>query len=566
MKHILSIALASSLLVACGDNSSNEAAQTSQQIADMVIEGGPIYTALDANPTVEAVAVKDGRIIYAGNASSLASFKGPNTQNINLQGTAMYPGFTDAHSHLLGIGFRELTLNLEGTPSIKALVETVKASVDKAQAGSVVTGRGWIETHWPEGRFPTAADLDAVSPNHAVILRRADGHASVVNTKAMQMAGISADTKAPFGGDILKDANGQPTGMLIDAAQGLVGGLTEAPTIAQKKHAFEMASKVYTSYGWTGTHSMSVNYDNVALMEELSDADKLTLRVYNSIDGGDSEKLFTSGPRHSEDGHVITRAIKLYMDGALGSRGAALLEPYHDDPNNSGLMMATEDQYLPIMVKALKAGIQINTHAIGDRGNRELLNWYQDAYAQVPDAERKITNPRWRDEHTQIVNWDDIPRYKELNVIPSMQPSHAIGDLYFAPDRLGKDRLKGAYAWQSLIKSGVIVAGGSDAPVERGDPRIEFYGATIRQSVNGFTNEDWHPEEAVSRQDALKMFTIWPAYASFQENDLGTIEVGKYADFTVFSKDIMTIDGPDILTVDPIMTIVEGKVVYHKGQ
>lgn len=567
MKHTLSLLLATGLLAACGDGANNSTETAAKEAADMIISGGPIYTALDSNPMVEAVAVKNGRIIFAGSADKLATFKGPDTQSINLQGTAMYPGFTDAHAHLLGIGFRELTLNLEDISSIEELKSTVAASVAEASEGAVVTGRGWIETHWPEGRFPNRQDLDAVAPDHAVILRRADGHASVVNSKALELAGITGATESPFGGDILKDEAGEPTGMLIDTAQGLVGSLTQAPTPDEIRHAYSVASDVYASYGWTNIHSMSVHPNNVPVMESLSDQGELDIRVYNSIDGKNPKtlELFQSGGRASDNGKVVTRAIKLYMDGALGSRGAALLEPY-SDADTSGLMMAEEEDYLPIFTEALKAGIQVNTHAIGDKGNRYLLDWYKKAFDAVPVNERKVADPRWRDEHTQIVNWDDINRFKELGVIPSMQPSHAIGDLYFAPDRLGTDRLKGAYAWQSLIDSGVIIAGGSDAPVERGDPRIEFYGATIRQSIDGFSNENWFPEEAVSRQDALKMFTIWPAYAAFQENDLGTIEVGKLADFTVFSKDIMTIAGPEILKVDPIMTIVGGEVVYHKGQ
>jgi predicted amidohydrolase YtcJ len=273
-------------------------------------------------------------------------------------------------------------------------------------------------------------------------------------------------------------------------------------------------------------------------------------------------KLIEQGGQSSQNGEVVTRSIKLYMDGALGSRGAALLEPY-SDADTTGLLMATQEQYRPLHEGALRAGIQINTHAIGDRGNRELLNWYEDVFNSVPKSEWAIKKPRWRDEHTQIVNMEDISRFKSLGVIPSMQPSHAIGDLFFAPDRLGKERLHGAYAWRTLIDSGVIIAGGTDAPVERGDPRIEFYGAVARKSIDGFSNQDWHPEEAVTRTEALKMFTLWPAYASFMENDLGSIEVGKLADFTIFSENIMMIPHDEILKVKTVMTVVGGNVVYR---
>ena len=544
------------LLSACGE------ADTSTT-ADMVLYGGPIYTANDATPMVGAVAVKDGRIIYAGDRDGLKSYKGQGTESVDLKGAAMYPGFTDAHGHLLGIGQREMTLNLEGLPSLQAMMDVVAKRIETATPGEVITGRGWIETHWPEGRFPNRHDLDLVAPDNPVILGRADGHARVINTAGLKAAGITAATKAPYGGDILKDDAGEPTGMLIDAAMGLVAGLLSDPTEAERALAFQKGGDVYAAYGWTGVHSMSVAPRNVAVMEVLSDSDALSIRVYNSLDGDNpaSMEMLRQGPRSSDNGRVITRAIKLYMDGALGSRGAALLQPY-SDAETSGLLLSKKDQVMPMLVEALERGIQMNTHAIGDRGNRLLLDWYEEAMHLVPADLRAIEEPRWRDEHTQIVHPDDIPRFKAMGVIPSMQPSHAIGDLHFAPARLGDDRLHGAYAWQSFIKSGVIVAGGSDAPVERGDPRIEFYGAVSRKDMSGYAGDNWHMDEAVTRDEALKMFTLWPAIASFQEKDLGSIEVGKKADFTVFSHDIMTIDEADILNVATVMTVVDGVVVY----
>ena len=545
------------LLSSCGE------ADTSSS-ADMVLFGGPIYTANDAMPTAEAVAVKDGRIIYVGGADGLDAFKGKGTDVIDLEGAAMYPGFTDAHGHLLGIGEREMTLNLEGTPSLAALVAQVAERVKTAKPGEVVTGRGWIETHWPEGRFPNRHDLDAIAPDNPVILQRADGHARVINSAALSAAGITAATKAPYGGDILKDDKGEPTGMLIDAAMALIAGLITDPSDEDRAEAFAKGGDVYAAYGWTGVHSMSVDPRNVAIMERLSDEGALSIRVYNSLDGNNpaAMEMLRQGPRSSTNDRVITRAIKLYMDGALGSRGAALLQPY-SDAETQGLLLSKKEQVMPMLIEALERGIQMNTHAIGDRGNRLLLDWYEEALNAVPADQRAIKEPRWRDEHTQIVDPDDIPRFKAMGIIPSMQPSHAIGDLHFAPARLGDERLHGAYAWQSFIKSGVIVAGGSDAPVERGDPRIEFYGAVARKDVKGYSAPNWHDEEAVTRDEALKMFTLWPAIASFQEKDLGSIEVGKKADFTVFSKDIMTIEEATILNVDTKLTIVDGKIVYQ---
>ncbi len=535
-------------------------------VADLVILGGTIYTGLDAAPTAEAVAVAGNRIVFVGAAAEARKRVGPGTDLVDLEGAFLYPGFTDAHAHLLGIGRRELTLNLEGIASIAELKEALNVAVEAAEPQQVISGRGWIETHWPEGRFPNRYDLDAVSPENPVILRRADGHAQIVNSAALAAAGIDRDTEAPFGGDILKDADGEPTGMLIDGAMGLVSRLISRPNAAEKKRAYEIAGEVYAAYGWTNIHNMSVDPDDVQLIEELADGSGLRIRVYNSIDGNDLEgvkALLDGGPRQSAGGTVVTRAIKLYMDGALGSRGAALLEPYAD-AETLGLLRSKEEETLPLMIEALRHGIQVNMHAIGDRGNRLLLDWFEAAFSAVPAAERRIAEPRWRDEHTQHLHPDDLGRFAALGVIPSMQPSHAIGDLHFAPDRLGQERLSGAYAWRALIESGVVIAGGSDAPVERGDPRIEFYAAVARRDLKGFSGPGWHPEQAVSRAEALKMFTLWPAYASFAENDLGTIEVGKLADFSAFSKDFMSVEPAEILTAETVLTVVNGRIIFRR--
>ncbi len=535
-----------------------------EETADLIIEGGIIHTLNEAAPTAEAVAIRDGRIIYVGANEGADEWEGRKTKRIDLKGAALYPGFTDAHAHLLGIGQRELTLNLEGTASIADLVSKVEARLAGMAHGEVLYGRGWIETHWPEGRFPTRDDLDAVSPDNPVILRRADGHALVANTRALEGVGITAATETPFGGEILKDPRGTPTGVLVDNAMGLIEPLIDAPSEDDKRAAYIEGAKVYVSRGWTQIQSMSVNPANVPIMQGLLESGDMQLRVYNSIDGNNPavRDLLASGPQYAADGLLTTRAIKLYMDGALGSRGAALLEPY-SDAETSGLVVAKKEEVMPILTEALRAGIQVNTHAIGDRGNRLLLDWYEEAFNAVPAAERKIADPRWRDEHTQIVHADDIPRYKALGVIPSMQPSHAIGDLYFAPSRLGQDRLTGAYAWRTLIDEGNIIAAGSDAPVEVGDPRIEFYAAVARKSIDGFSNEDWHAEEAVTREEALKMLTLWPAYAAFQENDLGSIEVGKIADLSAFSKDLMTIPESEIMSAEAVLTVVNGKMAYQ---
>ena len=535
------------------------AAAPTPAVSVTIFRGGPIYTGLEEAPIAEAVAVADGIILAVGSADLVAAGAGDDPVVVDLQGASLYPGFTDAHAHLLGVGMRELTLNLEGTASVAELVAIVEASVNSAAAGETVYGRGWIETGWPEGRMPTRDDLDPVSGANPVVLERADGHAVVVNSAALDAVGVDEEAADPDGGKIERDENGRATGILIDNAIALIAPLIDAPDEAKKREAYAKASDVYAAYGWTGMHNMSVAPDDIGLIETLSDDGAIDIRVYNSIDKSGVDMLVATGPRQSANDRIVTRAIKFYVDGALGSRGAALLAPYSDRPDTTGLLVMNHDEAIALFEKALAAGLQVNTHAIGDRGNRMLLDWYEEAFAAHPEK----TDLRWRDEHTQILHTDDIPRFAKLGVIPSMQPSHAIGDLFFAPDRLGPDRLDGAYAWRALIDSGSIIAGGSDAPVERGDPLIEFYAAVARRGLNGYSDENWRPGQAVSRAEALKMFTLWPAYAAFQEDVLGTIEPGKRADFTVFSKDIMTIPENEILTAKPVMTVVDGEIVFR---
>lgn len=556
-------------LSACSNSVEDTANFSSAATNDWCISDGLIYTALDSSPTVEAVAVRNGEITYAGANSGdwCEDHAGPSARKVSIGNGALYPGFTDAHGHLLGIGLREMTLNLDGVTSIADLKNRVKTELETIPEGQTVYGRGWIETHWPEGRFPTRQDLDDVAPNNPVILSRSDGHAAIVNTAALKAAGITRDTKSPFGGDILKDSQGEPTGMLIDSAEELVAALIGSITPERKKAAYIKGAAIYASRGWTNIHSMSVDPSDTALLERLASEGKIGIRVYNSIDYKAGSDISNMWDKPKIDSHLVTtRAIKLYSDGALGSRGAALIEPYDDDPKNEGLVMLTRQTIMPILKEALKNGIQINTHAIGDRANRLVLTWYEDAMKAVPAEERIGDTPRWRIEHSQIIAVEDIPRFASAGIIPSMQPSHAIGDLHFAEDRIGKDRLKGGYAWRSLIDSGAKIAGGSDAPVEVGDPRIELYAAIVRKDQKGYSNEAWYPKEKVTPQEALKMFTSWAAYAAFQEDIIGTIEVGKRADFTLLDRDILTAEPQDMLTASPLMTIVDGAAIFEAAK
>jgi len=567
-KFLLTSAITMGFLWACTSNT-QDATVLNDDLRDWCFSGGSIYTAIDTSPQVDVLAVKDGEIVYVGKGDVSESWcednAGPDVRNIDLGSGALYPGFTDGHGHLIGIGLREMTLNLEGTASIKELQSRVKAVVDKTSKGETIYGRGWIETHWPEKRFPNRNDLDVVAPNNPVILERADGHAVVVNSAAIENSKITRDTENPFGGAINKDEKGEPNGMLIDNAAKLIDPLMPTLTPERKEEAYIKGANLYASRGWANIHSMSVDPDDIALLERLASEGKIKIRVYNAIDLLEGRDMPGASVGQLDNSNLVTtRAIKLYADGALGSRGAALLAPYNDDAGNMGLMTLKKGTAISILTAALRNGTQVNTHAIGDKANREVLNWYEEAFATVPKSDRKVEDPRWRIEHSQILSLDDLQRFKALGVLPSMQPSHAIGDLHFAVDRLGKKRLAGGYAWRNLVDSGSIIIGGSDAPVEVGDPRIEFYAATQRKDLEGYNNEAWYPEQKVTPQEALKMFTIWPAIGAFEDKKLGTLEVGKSADFTIFEQDLMTVSGLDILDAKVKMTIVDGDVAYER--
>ena len=526
---------------------------------DLLIHGGPIHTGVEAAPTAQAVLIRDDRILFVGDLATARARAAKDVRDVDLKGAAAFPGFNDAHAHLTGIGLRELTLNLDQVGSVAELVAAVKAHA-AAQPEGAIFGRGWIETHWPEKRFPNRADLDAAAPGRVIVLQRADGHAMVASSAALAQAGVTAATPDPAGGQILKGPDGAPSGMMIDYAQALVRAVIPPPSQATIRLALEKAGALYASRGWTGLGNMSVAAPDVAILTTLAGEKKFALRVDNYMDPSGAAEVLAKGPFQDATGLIRTRGIKLYMDGALGSRGAALLAPY-SDAEGSGLILTEHDKGLALMRQAKAVKAQVAMHAIGDRGNRLVLDWFGETLKD--ETGKADTAPRWRIEHAQIVDAADMPRFSRMGVIASMQPSHAIGDLFFAPARLGPDRLKGAYAWNNMLKSGAVIAAGSDAPVEVGDPRIEFYAAVHRHSLKGFANADWHLEEAVSRTQALRMLTWAPAYAAFAETERGTLEAGKKADVTVFSKDLMTVAPAEILTAQTVLTVVDGVVVFQ---
>lgn len=537
--------------------------------AEVVIRNGTFYTANSERPKAEAIALSGGKIIFVGSNADVAPYAGANTKIIDLHGNTAVPGFTDSHYHLTGVGQRERTLNLESTKNtnLEDFLEKVRTVVAEKKPGEWVTGRGWIESEWPKPVFPTRWDLDKVSPNNPVFLTRADGHGAVANSAALKLAGIDRTTKNPEGGEIMHDEKTrEPNGMILDKAKALIQGKIPTETGEDRVKNLEVGVAKTLEQGWTTVHVPGGSFAEIDRLKRMYEGGRAKLRIYYAVSGPgeEAQRLLDQGAATGLYGDRLTvRSIKLYMDGALGSKGAALLENY-SDYNTKGFFTNKPEDLYPVVEEALKKGIQIMTHAIGDRGNREILNIYEKAFAAVPADQRKVKEPRFRIEHAQIFHPDDLPRPAKLGVICSMQPSHAITDLHFAPSRLGMDRLVGAYAWRTFIDSGVKVAGGSDAPVERGDPRIEFYAAVTRKDLKGFQGEGWHPELKVTREEALKMFTLWGAYASFEENIKGSLETGKLADITVFSKDIMTVPPEDILKAETVMTIVNGEVVYEK--
>jgi predicted amidohydrolase YtcJ len=543
-----------------------------QAPAELVFRGGRIYTAQDRSPVAEAVAVRGDRIVYVGPAAGASRFVGPRTRVIELGGRILVPGLADAHAHLAGIGARELTLNLEGTRSLTDLLSRIEARARQATRGEWITGRGWIETHWQPPRFPTRDDLDRVSPDNPVYLERADGHAGVANSPALRLAGVTRNTPVPPGGAIHHDDRGEPTGMLVDNARALVERIIPEPSEAELERMLITASERSVRLGWTQVHDAGGlnernDWDEVGRLRRLFRDGRIKLRIYKAVygPGPAADSVLLRGPAVGEFGGRFTlRTIKVQLDGALGSRGALLRQPYADAPEAIGLIRVDLDRFRQMLRRALQRGVQVETHAIGDSANRLVLDAYAEAFAAVPPGTRGLTRPRWRVEHVQVITPDDAPRFRTLGIIASMQPSHAISDLHFAPARLGSERVAGAYAWRTLLESGATIAGGSDAPVERGEPMIEFYAAVARRDTAGFQGPDWHPNQAVTREQALKMFTAWPAYAAFEEKRRGTIEVGKWADLTVLSADIMRIPAPEILRTRAVMTVIGGELVHEE--
>jgi predicted amidohydrolase YtcJ len=555
------------LLSACGDRervATREASDSDCPKSDLLIASTTVYTADDAKWQAEALAIRGDRIVFVGSNAEAEAWRCGASQIRELEDAVVYPGFTDSHQHLEGVGRRTRTLSLFGIPTLADTVARIEAWAENIPDGGWIQGRGWIEREWTdEQRFLTRHDVDAFTRNKPLFMPRADGVSALVNTKALELAGVTRDTPDPEGGRFDRDENGELTGYVLATAMDRFRAILPPDTDEYLKENLYLGMQANAALGWTQTHDAGMAWRRVGLLRELHEEGRMAHRVYIAVPIKEAQALIDHGRERSEDGFFELRGIKVFIDGTLGSRGAALLEPYAD-ANHSGFMnRTTKAELMPVLDSALRNGLQVMTHVIGDRALRSMLDWYGEAWQALPQSAWSTTDLRWRLEHAQIIPPSDQQRLVTMKVIPSMQPSHAIGDLNFAPDRLGPERLAYAYPWQPLIDRGLIIPAGSDAPVEKGDPRIEFYAATARKRLDGSDGEGWHPEYAVSRADALRMFTLWPAYAAFQEQERGSISVGKYADLTVFDRDFMTIEPAAILDAATVMTVVGGRVTYE---
>jgi hypothetical protein len=528
--------------------------------ADLVLAGGVVITLDPARPRASAVAIRDGRIVAVGDEAQVEPFVGPATKRIDLAGRAVVPGLTDAHVHVESLGASLENLDLVGATTLDEARRRVAERVRTLKPGEWLLGRGWDQNDWPGQQFPTAADLDLVSGGHPVYLTRVDGHAGWANSKALALAGIDAKTPDRPGGRLIRDAAGVPSGVLVDRAQALVTSKIPEPPRAVRKRRLAAGLQACARAGLTEVHDAGVGLDAVGLYKELLREKGLPVRAYVML-RGPGEFLAKGAGLKPEvglgDGMLTIRAIKVVADGALGSRGALLLAPYADEPGTKGLLTVDDGELRRLLTRAVAQGFQVNTHAIGDGANRLVLDAYERAFGGY-DGSRY----RFRIEHAQVVSPSDVPRFKSLGVIPSVQPTHCTSDMYWAEARLGPERAKGAYLWKTFLAQGVPVAGGSDAPVEKVAVIPGLYAAVTRQDAKGWPAGGWHPEERVTIEEALAMFSRHAAFAAFEERERGEVAGGRRADLTVLSRDVTAVPSSEILSTTVSLTIVGGRIVH----
>ena len=542
------------------------------QKADMIIHNGVIYTMNDLNPITEAVAVGDGKIIALGKYRDLDPLINAKTKIINLSGAMMTPGIIEGHGHFYGLGLAKMQLDLSKTESYQDLIDMVSDAVRNSNPGEWILGRGWHQSKWSDNKddfvkgFQTHDRLSEVSPDNPVWLKHASGHAGFANQNAMDIANVNRETEFGFGGEIIKDLSKEPTGVFNERAQGLISShidnnLSEDSDI----RAIELAVKTSLENGITSFHDAGTGKKTIEILREAINRGILKVRIYAMLTSRDTTLLnewYKKGPEIGTGGDLLTiRSIKLNADGALGSRGAWLIDEYTDRPGHYGMPTQSMEYVYRVAKSGLLSGFQVNSHAIGDKANREILNEYEKVFNEHPDL---AANHRWRIEHAQHVAPADIPRFGRMKVIPSIQGIHMSSDRPWAIDRLGKKRIEeSAYVWRDLIDHGAILINGSDVPVEPIDPIASFYASTTRKTLKGFPDFGYEPKQKMTRIEALKSYTLNAAYGAFEENIKGSIEIGKYADFTVFSQNLITIPEDKILDTKILYTIVNGVVEYQ---
>lgn len=557
---------------------------TKKTPADLIIKGGTIYTVNEHSPVVEAVAVTGDRITYAGDLSGLRPFESESTKVIDLQGRTMTPGFIESHGHLMALGFNEMVLDLSQVRSYEELVGIVRDAVNRSTPGQWIIGRGWHQDKWDTKParivrgFPTHQLLSQVSPDNPVYLWHTSGHAALVNARAMQLAGVNQlsveqlNKNRGEGGEIIRDPEGNPTGVFNEQAMNLISQFIPPPTREINAKALQLAQQVCLENGITSFQDAGLSHNMVPQQQEVLDlyhefkkTGGLHVRMYLTLSGWDLpmvRKWFQKGPEIDDQHFLTIRAIKLNCDGALGSRGAWLLAPYSDQPGATGMPTYSMDSVLEVSREALKNGFQVWAHAIGDRANHEILDRYEMAFKENPE---KAHDCRFRIEHAQHLAPSDIPRFGKLGVIASMQAIHLSSDRPWAIERLGEKRIvEGAYKWQSLLKSGAVVINGTDVPVEPISPVACFFASVTRQTLKGMPPRGYEPAERMTREQALRSYTLDAAFGAFEEKIKGSVKAGKLADFTIFSQDIMKVPDADLLGTQVMMTIVGGKVLFEK--
>lgn len=527
---------------------------TSSQQADLIVYNGNVYTVNDSFEKAEAFAVKDGKILAVGTSEDIRA-KYSATEELDAEGKTIYPGLIDAHAHFYRYGLSLQSADLVGTESFKEVVQQVTAQREKYPDVDWITGRGWDQNDWAVQEFPTKDTLDLLFPDTPVILTRVDGHAALANQKALDLAGVTANTKMV--GGLVEVKNGKMTGILVDNAVDKVTSKIPDPTEEEKRQALQQAQENVFAVGLTSLDDAGLEKSTVALIDDMHKKGELQIRVYAMLDPSpeNQEHYFKNGPYKTD--RLNVRSFKVYSDGALGSRGANLIEPYHDRQGHYGFLLASEQEFRDIAKKINEHGFQMNTHAIGDSANRLLLDIYGEVLGGKNDK-------RWRIEHSQIINPADMGKFGRYNIIPSVQPTHATSDMYWAGDRLGSERIKHAYPFKELMEQNGYLPLGTDFPVEDINPFYTFHSAVARQDAQNWPANGFQMENALSREQALRGMTIWAAKSNFEESEKGSIEAGKFADFILVDRDLMTVKPDEMRSTQVLRTYLNGKLVYKK--